>query len=392
MMKEQEALERLLKARAQAFDEKARPLADIAATRALTDDENKQATEIKRDIASKDEVIRMLQDEIKLQASLPRKTERKATGIAEQLRGLLVDRSLSSLEVDMKDDLRRALTTDPGTTGAGSETVPTTFAQSLITPLRQMSGILLAGATTLATSSGEEITFPRVKSFGSAAKNIAPGAAIGGTDPQFDQVSSTVAKYGQLILTARELIEDSAIDIESFIGTLIGQNVALGIDQDAVTALAPGAGKPNAVTNVITGSGTAATFDDIIDLDHGVIAPYRQGAAFLVAPGAVKGLRKLKDTTGTYLWQPNLQAGAPALLDGYPVFEDPFLDDPAAGKTSILFGSFNRVTLRLVSSLRLERSDQFAFDKDQIAWRGLLRAGVVLTDANALAAFTGKAA
>jgi HK97 family phage major capsid protein len=392
-----EALERLLNERTKFVEEKVKPLSEIAATRSFTPEEETTSDECKKRLNAMDSTISLLRDEISTQSKMPQTTSRaQDNGISEQLRSLLVERNSTKQTIDLKTDLARAfkrsLTTDPSQPGAGSELVPTTFAQSLITPLRQMSGLLQAGAQPLSTSTGEEILWPRVKGYGEAEKNIKPGATIGGTDMSFDQVSSKTSKYGQIVMTPREIIEDSAIDIEGFVGQAIGQNVGLGIDSDALAALLPGDGKDNAITLKVTGGAITPTFDEIIDLESSVIAPYRVGAAFLVSPGAVKALRKIKDTTGRYLWQSSLQAGWPAVLDGYPVIEDPFLPNPGAGQATILFGSFNRVIMRVVNSLALERSDQFAFDKDSIAWRGILRAGVILTDSNALAAFVGKTA
>jgi HK97 family phage major capsid protein len=51
-------------------------------------------------------------------------------------------------------------------------------------------------------------------------------------------------------------------------------------------------------------------------------------------------VRKLKDTSGQYLWQPSLQAGQPPILLGYPVEFWEQVPDIAGGNFPVSFGNF----------------------------------------------------
>jgi len=53
-------------------------------------------------------------------------------------------------------------------------------------------------------------------------------------------------------------------------------------------------------------------------------------------------IRKFKDTTGNYIWQPGGAAGQPATLFGYPVAEAEDMPDIASNSYSIAFGDFAR--------------------------------------------------
>jgi HK97 family phage major capsid protein len=53
-------------------------------------------------------------------------------------------------------------------------------------------------------------------------------------------------------------------------------------------------------------------------------------------------LRKLKDSTGNYLWQPPATADARASLMGFPLVEAEDVPNIAANATPIAFGDFNR--------------------------------------------------
>jgi len=107
----------------------------------------------------------------------------------------------------------------------------------------------------------------------------------------------------------------------------------------------------------------------------------------------VASVRKLKDTTGQYLWQPSIQLGVPDTLLGKRLITDPFIPAVALSARSVLFGDFSQFYVRLVESLRFERSDDFAFNTDLITYRCILRGDSELVDVTgAIKAFVGNAA
>ncbi len=53
-------------------------------------------------------------------------------------------------------------------------------------------------------------------------------------------------------------------------------------------------------------------------------------------------IRKFKDSTGNYLWQPPASAGAPATLLGFPLVEAEDMPNIANNAVSIAFGDFRR--------------------------------------------------
>ena len=55
----------------------------------------------------------------------------------------------------------------------------------------------------------------------------------------------------------------------------------------------------------------------------------------------IKAVRKLKDGSGQYLWQPSLTAGTPDLLLGRPVRTSAYMPAIAASAKTIAFGDFS---------------------------------------------------
>lgn len=104
-------------------------------------------------------------------------------------------------------------------------------------------------------------------------------------------------------------------------------------------------------------------------------------------------VRKLKDPGGDhYLWERSLTAGTPDMILGRPVVIDPNMPSIGLGAKSVLFGDFSRYFIRDVSSIRFEASTEFAFDRDVIAYRALLRTDGDLADSTgAIKHFAGGA-
>jgi HK97 family phage major capsid protein len=70
---------------------------------------------------------------------------------------------------------------------------------------------------------------------------------------------------------------------------------------------------------------------DILQAAIANLAPgYRAGSKFAMNTFTQGYVRRLKDTTNQYLWQPSVQAGQPDILFGYPVFT---WEDLANGNT-----------------------------------------------------------
>jgi HK97 family phage major capsid protein len=80
--------------------------------------------------------------------------------------------------------------------------------------------------------------------------------------------------------------------------------------------------------------------DKLIDLIYAPKARYRAGGRFVMNRKTVQAVRKFKDSTGAYIWQPAAQPGQTASLLGYPVTEIENMPDVGADSFAIAFGDF----------------------------------------------------
>lgn len=91
-------------------------------------------------------------------------------------------------------------------------------------------------------------------------------------------------------------------------------------------------------------SGQAAALpanqDVFLDMVYGVRARYRNNAQWLTSKAVLAGLRKYKDSTNQYLWQPALTAGQPATFLGYGITEAEDMPAVAANSFPLGFGDF----------------------------------------------------
>ncbi|MBW8087760.1 phage major capsid protein [Streptomyces hygroscopicus subsp. hygroscopicus] len=280
------------------------------------------------------------------------------------------------------------------TAPAGGSVVPQGFYNKLMAHLIENSAILRAGVTVLNTASGETIPVPKTTAHSTASLTPEAGT-IGTSEPQFGSVNLGAYKYGTKIQTSTELLTDTGVDLEGYLSMQAGR--ALGNAFGVHAIVGTGSSQPRGVvtdatlgvtgaTGITGGFGSQTTAgqgaDYVISLFHSVIAPYRQSAScnWMMSDGTAATIRKLRDSTGQYIWQPALVAGDPDLLLSKPVVIDPNVPTVGLGAKSLIFGDFAQYFVRLAGGIRFERSDDFAFDQDLITFRALMRADGSLVD------------
>jgi HK97 family phage major capsid protein len=283
------------------------------------------------------------------------------------------------------------------TAAAGGNTIPTSFERTLYDFLETVSGVRQI-AQVITTTGGENLDLPKVASHGTAAI-VGEGTAIAEADPSFAKVTLGAWKFGQLLQMSAELLQDSGVDIVGFAAADMGR--ALGRVTGAAYATGTGSNQPQGVmtsigTGVTGGTGVAGvpTIANLTDLVYSLGDPgYRANASFLMRDATAGKIRNLVNTSGDFLWQPSVQAGQPDRLLGFPVVTDPNIAATAVNANSVAFGDFQAgFVIRDAGSIRIDRSDDFAFSADLATWRAVLRTDSDLRDANAIKFYRGGTA
>lgn len=260
------------------------------------------------------------------------------------------------------------------------------------------SQLLQAGVDIVNTADGNSMPFPVATVHASTSDTAtAANAALNASDATLTTVSSTVAKHTYLTLVPSELVQDVTFDLEGYIAKSAGRELARRIAKIAdVAAIAgfttAGSTGPTGTSTTLGTQSTAGQGSDLlVDLFHSVLPEYRTDAAWVMADPMAAVVRKLKTSTGEPVWQPALTAGDPDLIYGKGVYIDPFMPSPAASAKTIYFGEWSALKLRIAGGLRFERSNEYGFGNDQIAFRAIVRAGSVVVDPNAVKYFVHSA-
>ena len=274
--------------------------------------------------------------------------------------------------------------------------VPTSFYNQVIEQAR-LVGPMLDTSTVLRTAGGENLQIPSQAGWSTAAIT-GEGTAISESDPTFNSFITLGAyKYSFLVQLSRELIDDSGVDILSFLATQTGN--ALGFKVNSDLTLGSGTNAPKGVV-VAAGSGItggtgvtgAFTADNLIDLAYSLDGAARRlpGVGWMMNTASLGAVRKLKDTAGYYIFSPALADGNDQLLN-FPVYENPAMASQATAAKSVVFGHLPSYYVRMAGGLRLDRSDDYAFNADLVTFRATMRVDGNLPQTSHIKYFIGAA-
>ena len=357
----------------------AKALLDGAAAekRDLTAEENAKYERISADLDSRAKVIETLKadaDREMRAAEAMRGLENQARPVAEvsaQNDDAEAIRALARGEVRSHTFEKR----DVLKTSTGAP-VPTSFYNSVIL-LARNSGPMLETSTILNTAGGENLQIPSIATYSSGTV-ASEGNAIGESDPVFNSfVTLGAFKYSFITQVSRELVEDGGVDILGFLASQVGQSLGYSVN----TALTTGTGtvEPNGLVSragsAVTGTSLNPTADNLIDLVYSVDSAGRRlpGTGFQMNGQSIAAVRKLKDSAGYYLFQPSLSAEARDLLLGYSIYENPAMATAASAVKPVVFGNLPSYYVRQVGGIKLDRSDDFAFNTDLVTFRATFR-------------------
>lgn len=218
--------------------------------------------------------------------------------------------------------------------------------------------------------------------------------------PDLDKIRiDTHEQYAKPKIT-QKLLDDSAMNVEQWLAS----KVADILSRTENTAFVNGTGvasprgiltysawstagtyQVNAVEQVNSGSAGAFTADGIIDLTNSLLENYQANARFMIRRASFSSIIKLKDSTGNYLFNRELDrdAGSPFNLLGKPVV---FASDvPAVGANALamIYGDF-RAAYTIVDRIGIRvLRDPFS-SKPYVEFYTTKRTGGAMTNFEAL--------
>jgi HK97 family phage major capsid protein len=186
------------------------------------------------------------------------------------------------------------------------------------------------------------------------------GARTQTTSPTLAELSFPAMEIYAMPAATATLLEDAAVNVDEW----IAQEVELTFAEQEGTAFVTGDGtnKPTGflsyttianaswtwgdigyvATGVDGGFAASNPSDNLVDLVYALKAGYRQNGTFVMNRKTQAAVRKFKDSSGGYLWQPPAQAGGRASLMTFPVVEAEDMPDIDDDSLSVAFGDFRR--------------------------------------------------
>ncbi|OXE36915.1 MAG: phage major capsid protein [Phenylobacterium zucineum] len=290
-------------------------------------------------------------------------------------------------------EIRNAMSTS--TTTEGGYTTALEYQRSLETMMKAYGG-MRSVATAIRTGSGITMNFPKSDPTAEVGEIVGQNTAVTGLDTTFGNITLDVYKYSsKKIALPFELIQDSFIDIEAYIQSVLAMR--LGRIQNTHFTVGTGTGQPNGLLTAssvgktgTTGQTLSVIYDDLVDLEHSLDPAYRNqaGVGYMMNDASLKVIRKIKDAQNRPIFVPGYEAnamingGAPDTIMGRPITINQDMPVMAANAKSILFGQFSKYTIRDVMDLTLFRMTDSAFTLlGQVGFVAFLRTGGNLIDA-----------
>lgn len=291
------------------------------------------------------------------------------------------------------------------TGSAGGYLVPQGFWDNLVIAMKSFGG-LLNEVGTITTSTGNPLPWPGADDTANVGAILGENTQVSQQDIAFTTQTLNAYTYtSKLILVSLQLMQDSVFDVDSFVTGRLAERIARIQAQHIVSGT--GSGQPQGIVTGTTNTTTLATgatttlgsgttgYDSLITLIHSVDPAYRQLAdtKFVVHDSFTAAVRKIKDTQGRPLWQPDYLAGGDRdTILGYPVTIDQSLATLAASSTSALFGNFKRGYIwRNVLGLQMLRLTERYADYLQVGFLGFMRGDGRVNDQKAIAALVQSA-
>ncbi len=251
----------------------------------------------------------------------------------------------------------RAAQTVTSTGSAGGFALPEVIERAIarlsvdISPIRQIATVRTVGS-------------PDYKELfdvnGAAFEWVGEAGARSQTNtPDLAEVAPTFGTASARPRASEESLDDLFFDVENWLITSAAEAIAQG--EGAAFVAGSGTNRPTGFlsgpTPVVTAdagrafgtlqyvpSGQAAALptsaDVFYDLVYSLRARYRANARWVTSKLVLAAMRKYKDTTNQYLWQPSLVAGQPETFMGYGITEAEDMPAVAANAFPLAFGDF----------------------------------------------------
>lgn len=235
-------------------------------------------------------------------------------------------------------------------TGQATVLIPTILSNEILKETKEVSNFLMQGK--IYQGSGDYIKIPVRNDITPANQIVKEGQGNTQDGTLAYDRKELRAGYRQVRYPITdELVQDSAFDmvgelkeaISEEFGQTLSDLTVKGTYNASTEQYIEGFLTNTAITGaaITTATTKKVTADDLVKLETGMKASYRQGAAYFVSPKLYEEMKLWKDADGRFLWA-NIIEGATMKFNGYPVYVEEFLEDIDTGKYPAVFCDFKK--------------------------------------------------
>lgn len=308
-------------------------------------------------------------------------------------------RGLGELTTEEKQVMAELRAQAAGTDNKGGYTVPKEMQARIVEQMKAYCGISSV-AQILNTADGHPIMWATADGTTEEGELVGENAAATEQDVEFGSAELGAKKLSsKIIRVSNELLQDSGVDIESFLASRIAQRIGRSEAKYLIQGTGLGTpAQPKGLQASVTGvtnaaAATAVTWQDLNALIHSVDPAYRNVGNTRLAfnDNTLRALKEMVDGQKRPLWLPDVAGVAPATILGHQYVIDQGIADIAAGAKFAYFGDFSRFIIRRVSGMTLRRLVERYAEFDQVGFLAFHRFDCVLEDTSAIKALAGKA-
>lgn len=326
--------------------------------RELTDDEAQEIAEIRDDVKKIKEALEaygMMKDAIKedgaekggaMDETITKKDEKKS--VEEQERRAFDAFLRKRVHERADDDVVM-------TKGANGAVIPQTIANKIISTVYDICPIL-EKSSKYNVKGKLEIPYYAEDSNGAITVAYAN---------EFEELESNVGSFGRieldgflagaLALISRSLVNNSQFNLVDFVIDKMAYAIKRFIEHELLNGTS---GKVTGLSTVsktvTTDSSIVITADELIDLHDSIKDDFQSGAIWIMSPATRTAVRKLKATTGEYLFNDDISSPFGASILGKPVYVSDNMSDIEAGKVAIYYGDMKGLATKFSEDMEIE--------------------------------------
>ena len=222
-------------------------------------------------------------------------------------------------KVKMHDAALLKTVMSEGSNAQGGYTVPTEYGDTILGALNNEA--TLPAKTTKITQKASTMNLPAWLT-DLTIHWIEEDATKTLTKPTLTKLALVLKKMGCIVPFTDELLDDNICDLSGQVEELVGENMGLAIEQQALSGNTdPFVGVINSGASANAQAAANLAYDDLVDCMYNgnVLNSYRKTAEWWLNLDALKLIMKLKDGNNLPLWNLNIpSAGVPSTILGKP--------------------------------------------------------------------------